>query len=134
MSYLKQIEKNNTEMEISDIKYTLTGSPLLAKILERENKARQKEQENTIEPNKKYSNKSFIVIDKGPDAEHKTVLLVLQGKLISYGIIKTQDRVKDVNKLTKELGKAIHPENADIITNYLSNNKVEKLEFLKERK
>ena len=134
MSYLKQIEKSNIEQEITEIKYTLTGSPLLAKILERENKSRKKEQEIQIEPNKKYSNKSFIVIDKGPDAEHKTVLLVLQGKLISYGIVKTQERVKDVNKLTRELGKAIHPENADIITNYLSNNKVEKLEFIREKK
>lgn len=137
MSYIKHADKTNPENDIAEIKCTLTGSPLLAKILEKEHRAKNKEQNKEaaeLAPNKKFSNKSFVVIDKGPDAEHKTVMLVLQGKLVSYGIVRTQERIKDVQKLAKTLGKAIHPENAEIITSYLSQHKVEKLEFIREKK
>ncbi len=134
MGYIKHAEKHKegSASIVNSIKYTLTGSPLLAKIMERESRGKNKETEITDKAlTKKFGERSFVVIDRGPDAGQKTVMLVLQGKLVSYGIMNAPVPTKDVQHITKSLGKATNPENINIIADYLSSNKVEKLEYLK---
>ncbi|HLP11605.1 MAG TPA: 3'-5' exonuclease [Flavobacteriales bacterium] len=132
VAYIKQAEKENKVDLIGEIKFTLTGSPLLAKILERERRGKHREPQPTDKPgNKKLSERSYIIIDKGPDANHKSVLLILEGKLVNYGIAKTEATQGDVKAIIPELSKAKNPENIDVVQFYLSSNKVEKLEFIK---
>ena len=132
MSYIKQAEKDNVANQIAELKFTLTGSPLLAKIMEREKRGKHRENENVSSvPNKKLSQRSYIIIDKGPDANHKCVLLILEGKLVNYGIIETEITSGDVKAIISNLSKAKNPDNSDLVTHYLSSNKVEKLEFIK---
>lgn len=133
MSFIKHAEKNNDTETIKQLNFTLTGSLLLAKILEREKRGRAKQNEGEIEiaHHKRLSQKSFLIIDKGPDTNHKSVLLILDGKLVNYGITKLQVTAGNIKEVMGELSKARNPENIDVVTSYLSSNKVEKLEYIK---
>lgn len=132
VSFIKQAEKDNNADQIGELKFTQTGSPLLAKIMEREKRGKNRDNDNLdFVPNKKLSQRSYIIIDKGPDANHKCVLLILEGKLVNYGIIETEITSGDVKAIISGLSKAKNPDNSDLVTHYLSSNKVEKLEFIK---
>jgi DNA polymerase-3 subunit epsilon len=131
VSYIKLAEKKNDSEHINEITFTLTGSPLLAKLLEREKKG--KNRDNGIPPtelNNKLSQRSFIIIDKGPDVHHKTVLLILEGKLVNYGVMSSQIVVGNIREIILNLGKNKYSENIAFLSHYLVSNKVEKLEFI----
>lgn len=133
VSYIKIAEKKNLSENISEITFTLTGSPLLAKLLEREKRGKNRDAEiPSTELNKKLSTRSFIIIDRGPDIHHKAVLLVLEGKLVNYGIVNTQIVVGDIHEIIQNLGKNKYSENIAFLSYYLESNKVEKLEFIKQ--
>lgn len=132
VSYLKLAEKKNENEKIGEIAFILTGSPLLAKLMERERKGKNRDINiPATELNKKLSQRSFIIIDKGPDAHHKTVLLILEGKLVNYGIMSTQVVVGNIKEIISNLGKNRYSEDIHFLSYYLSSNKVEKLEFFK---
>lgn len=132
VSYIKQAEKQGKREDIGQIVFTLTGSPLLAKIMERERRGKNRQHESQPgNADKNLSERSYIIIDKGPDANHKSVLLVLGGKLVSYGIVSTELTAGNHSEIMSGLGKSRNPENIDLVTRYLSTYKVEKLEYIK---
>lgn len=132
VAYIKQAEKNKKAEDIAQICFTLTGSPLLAKILERERRGKKTDTEPpAANISKKLSTRSYLIIDKGPDANHKSVMLVLDGKLVNYGILDTKITVGKIEEIISNLGKHKNPDSINLVADYLSNNKVEKLEFLK---
>lgn len=135
MSYLKYREKRDAGYNLKQFEVTPTGSLLLAKIMEKESKHKyfkytEAEQSQDKHP-VKFRNRSFMVIDKGPAPDEKSVLLVVKGRLTNYGILNTQNQSNTFDQLKDILEKAQNPHFFSTVADYLEKNKVEKLEFIK---
>lgn len=132
IKYLKAREKMKNVFEIGRIEHKVTGSHLLARIYEKEKKYEWFTQEDIEFPvPKKFKDRSYLIIDRGPSSDEKSILLVENGKLVRYGILSNEEPVSGIDEIRERLQPSRNPAFAQIVTEYLVKNKVEKLEFLK---
>lgn len=132
VKYLKNREKMKNAFEIGSIDFKVTGSQLLARLLEKEKKFElDRQDEMDLPVPKRFRNRSYMIVDKGPTSQEKSVILIEKGELVGYGILSSEDQVSGVDEMRDRLQQARNPKFAMVITDYLERNKVERLEFLK---
>lgn len=76
----------------------------------------------------KFHSQSFLVIDKGPNDENKSVVLVENGRYKGFGVVDTDVPVSDAEQLKEAIQPMAHNRDVQhIIRSYLRHHGVEKI-------